>query len=221
MKRFLFVILATVCAADVAQLVLYAARPHVWYEEHDGVRVLRSPSGAQTISLLDGGSTGRYYESAALAAKYAPSLTPRVTLLGLGGGEMLRVLRRTSPGASLTAVDNDPAVIEIAEGKFGIARELRVDVVQANALQWVRLLEPQSWDAIIVDLYEDSSMVALDVPFFMHCWAALRPGGVMLVNVNPPAKARAVADAMRRTGFTVWSDMTWADDGNVILVAKR
>ena len=66
-------------------------------------RVLRSPSGYQTVSMLDGGRAGLYWDWGERLGQMRPG-AKRVVLLGMGGGEMLRAARRALPDAHLVGV---------------------------------------------------------------------------------------------------------------------
>lgn len=180
------------------------------FEVRDEVQVIRvGPVGAQTVSKLDGGHTGLYYDWAELVSVFRPD-AKRVLLLGLGGGEMLRVLKRTLPAAQLTAVDNDARVIALAREHFA-ANVAGVELVERDAWKFLRTVTGTGgasfsytlYDGIIVDLYEGSHMVdaAADAAFYTALVGRLGPRGVVLVNVNVRAQAHSVAEAMRAGGL--------------------
>ena len=85
------------------------------------MRLLLSPSGAQTMSPLDGGATGHYYDWGELVGYERPDAR-RVVLLGLGGGEMLRAVRRSLPKAELVGVELDPRIAAAALKSFHVDR---------------------------------------------------------------------------------------------------
>lgn len=187
--------------------------------DENGQRVLKSAHGYQTVSLLDGGSTGLYYDSAKLIGKLRPQAT-RVVLLGLGGGEMLRVARRTLPSAAFVGVEIDPGVVDAAQTTFDVGF---AQVFRADAIEWISVQPPASNDAVMVDLYDDDKLVpgALTPRFFTDVARALRPGGILLMNVDPPSLYPSVARAAEEAGFSIWRDDTWVRDGNVILVGQK
>jgi len=196
-----------------------------------GRRVLKSASGYQTVSMLDGGRTGLYYDSGELIGKLRPNAHD-VVLLGLGGGEMLRAVRRTLPKAHLVGVEKDPDTATAAFYTFGM-RELGVNVVSANAIELAYgylpkaqggssfLIPAPEYDAVLVDLYEDSEMVPASTRrlFFAACARALRPGGILLMNVYPASRYAEVAAEAVGADFTVWRDDTWAP--NAMLVGTK
>lgn len=196
-----------------------------WVVEEQELLVLRSPSGFQTVSRRDGARTGLYYDAGELVGRLRPS-AQRVVLLGLGGGEMLRAAWRSLPpgpgptakGAQLVGVELDAKTARLATEVFHLDR-LGVEVVQADALDWVALQPKASVDVLMVDLYADSVLVpeARRLAFFADCARALAPvRGLLLYNVWPATLVPEVRRAMDVL-FTV-SERRYGQ--NVVLVAE-
>lgn len=186
---------------SISSLILFAvmAPSRPWLSvERDGFRMLLSPHGAQTISRLDGGRTGYYYDLGERAGELRPQAR-RVVMLGLGGGEMLRAARRSLPKASLVGVDIDPAVVHAAVTEFKIGDFGAVGEV-GDGLKYVQQL--RGVDVLIDDMYVDDAMV-LSERFFFDCHAALAPGGLMLVNVYPVDRVPGIDLALGRAGFHI------------------
>jgi len=133
-----------------------------------------------------------------LAAKAESAL-----LLGLGGGAMLRFLAAHLPGCAATAVEHDPAMIEIARRHFHV----RGPVVEADALAFLAGTE-ERFDAILVDLYDGAGAVHARGEFWERCAAALAPAGCIAANwadfegdAECEASARALAARAAGTLF--------------------
>lgn len=188
--------------------------------EAQGLRMLLSASGAQTMSALDGGKTGRYYDWGELVGYQRPHAR-RVVLLGLGGGEMLRAVRRSLPDAELLGVEVDPRVARAAVDSFHVA-QFGVGVEVTDARDWVQRAPVMSADVLLVDVFDDMNIPPYFVSpgFFEECLRVVGPAGAVLMNVWPTRAARGVAKAMRRGGF---SSVTAVDVGhdNTLLWAGR
>lgn len=151
--------------------------------------VLASPSGWQTVSMRDGGSTGLYYDAATdlLRGRAVRS----AVLLGLGGGEMLRQVHTAHPAAVLVGVELDPVAAHLARTVFAVPAA----VVEADALMWVDVPPAGTFSVVMVDLYNDSVLVdgATRLTFLAACYRLLEPGGLFMMNVWPANRAAEVA----------------------------
>jgi spermidine synthase len=182
-------------------------------------RVLMSASGFQTVSMLDGGSTGLYYDVGERVGQLRPG-AHRVVLLGLGGGEMLRAARRTLPGAELIGVELSPVTAAIARRDFRV-EDFGVRVVVDDAARYVEQVEAGAIDAYLVDIFDDSTLPLpfRSAPFFRACRRGLARNGLLLMNVWPASLAPDVSMAMLSAGF---SAVRYELAGpNVVLIAER
>ena len=181
--------------------------------------VIRSASGYQTVSLLDGGRTGLYYDHAEAIGVLHPE-TKKVVLLGLGGGEMLRAARRTLPDAELIGVELSPYIAEVARSQFHVG-DFGVKVVVDDAGAYVAKMAPQSTDALLVDVYNDTEIPAYfqSLPFFRLCHMALSPKGLLMMNVFPAELAQTLEVVMKLSGFSAVHRVPAGP--NVVLTAER
>jgi spermidine synthase len=122
---------------------------------------------------------------------------PRAVLqLGLGGGAMCRHLRAFVPDCTVTVVEHDRAVINLARLFFHIDQPIR----EADAQEVVADGRGQ-YDAILADLYDGRGVETFEPGFWRDCASALRPGGCLAVNwaaFVDDAVARAEAKAIER-----------------------
>jgi len=114
-----------------------------------------------------------------------PKQANHTLLLGLGGGSVVATLRQElAYEGHITAVELDPVVIGLADTEFGIRADAQLDVVCADAFEWVHRAPTSRFGLIIVDLFVD-----LDLPaglqtarFWQEVWRLLGPGGYVLFN---------------------------------------
>jgi len=152
-----------------------------------------------------------------------------ITMIGLGGGSLVKFCRRHLPFAPMTVVENNPAVIGLRK-EFGIPDDddgLRV-VVEDGAAHLAA--SPADIDVLMVDGFYSSGQPAqlCSQAFYDDCFSALAPGGVLAVNLHAdhpqhplfcerialsfdgnalqvisPDKSNAVVFAARRTPVTL------------------
>lgn len=92
------------------------------------------------------------FMAAALLLAPPRAASPRILVLGLGGGCLPSFLRASIPRAAITAVEIDETVAEIARKYFKLPEE--VEVVVEDALQFVEKQQTagKTFDVVIVDI---------------------------------------------------------------------
>ncbi|TGE09927.1 spermidine synthase [Hymenobacter fodinae] len=159
-------------------------------------RVKTVHSGTVEVTLyqgqktLDTANANYSYGSLERVLRYGirftqPETARHVLALGLGGGSVVQVLRKT-PGfrGAITAVELDPVIITIAEEEFGIRADETLRIVCADAFEWVPTAPDQSVDLIVIDLFLDLFLPAGlgSGSFWEHISRILQPGGRVLFN---------------------------------------
>lgn len=199
-------------------LAHYPPRVHV---EREGNEVrLVSRSGYQTVQRVDGGLTGYYYDAPTYLLKSRQ--VSDVVLLGLGGGEMLRATRRVQPTARLTGVEIDPDVAALARTTFGM-EQLGVKIVVADAQRWVENQLIDSYDAVLVDIYDDNALPAWVTQrmFLWRCELMLRRKGILAINVHDdPARVTATFSELQALGFENISALVFSTTATVISATR-
>ena len=129
----------------------------------------------------------------------------RVLLVGLGGGAMVHFLKRYDPNVRVDAVEIDPAVVRIADEYFGIRDEDNVNVVTADGFDYLENAESQ-YDVIYMDAFlkpsrdTDSTGAPLrlrTLQFYETVTRKLKPGGLVVFNLNPHRTVRRDVDTIR------------------------
>ncbi|MEU3017326.1 MULTISPECIES: polyamine aminopropyltransferase [unclassified Nocardiopsis] len=156
----------------------------------DGRDVRMFLNGDLQFSTLD---EYRYHESLIHPAMDGPR--GDVLVLGGGDGLAIRELLRYDDVESVTLVDLDPAVIELASTE-PVIRDLnddsfqdpRVEVVNADAFQWLRD-NPDDFDVVIADLPDGTDVGTsklYTIEFYSLLEQALEPGGRVVVQAGSP-----------------------------------
>lgn len=146
----------------------------------------------------------------------------RALLLGVGGGSVVALLRRLRhPPRSIVAVEIDPVVVELARKHFGLVPSEGLEIVTADAADFVTARH-EPFDLVIVDVFVNDEIPARcqTSEFVRACGRLLTPGGWLVFNRmahTPDARAQAedFIDTCRRTlGTTLYLNV----DDNLILV---
>lgn len=79
---------------------------------------------------------------------------PRVLVLGLGGGTMVRLLHRSTNPALVTVVERDPAVADVAMRYMGLASLPALDIQIGDVQEVLPVLaESDGYDLVIEDVF--------------------------------------------------------------------
>jgi predicted membrane-bound spermidine synthase len=79
----------------------------------------------------------------------------RALVLGVGGGAVIRLLQHCIRPDEIVGVELDPMHVFIARRFFGVAPS-RANLVQADAVDWLRCYKGPKFDLIIDDLYGEA-----------------------------------------------------------------
>ncbi|WP_169727417.1 spermidine synthase [Granulosicoccus antarcticus] len=99
---------------------------------------------------------GGVWDCLSLPVLYRPvTETRRILLLGVGGGAVIRQLQSICEFAELSAVEIDAQHLDIATRWFGVTDD-RVELIHADAIEWLANYSGEPYDLIIDDLFGHS-----------------------------------------------------------------
>ena len=144
--------------------------------------------GVQSIQRKDTELTGMYYDYA-LAAPCMAGMngsdndSRSVMILGMGSGTYASYCVRYYPGVSVQGAEIDRKIADIATEYFGLPDSVEVAVEDGRAYLTA---SQEQFDVIMVDAYQDITIPfqLSSVEFFTQVQRHLKPGGVMVVNLN-------------------------------------
>ncbi|MDG2051999.1 MAG: hypothetical protein P8M78_17745 [Myxococcota bacterium] len=201
------------------------------------VRVQQSPHGLELIvdetfasfQASHGPATRCVWDAiAAPALALKPSRSPRVLVLGYGGGSAARIVRALCPQAQLTGVEFDPDVVDAARRHFDV-EGLGVDLHLADARFFLEQAarqckkQPRSrYDLILEDVFVGRGDAVhkpdwIPEPGHVLARRCLRRGGILVSNTLDEA---APVQAALRSAFSSVLSITVEDYDNRILVAS-
>ena len=108
-----------------------------------------------------------------------------VLMIGLGGGSLAKFIRKQRPQTRITAVEIDPRVIAAARTHFELPPDDEtLSVIEADGALYIRQ-HSGSADVILLDGFDAGNQVeALATQtLYAACRRALKPGGILVVNL--------------------------------------
>ncbi len=74
-------------------------------------------------------------------------------ILGIGGGDIIKSIKKYYPEAAITGVEIDPTMIDIARKYFGLGEIPKCKIVISDAIDYVRKENPKKFGLIVVDFF--------------------------------------------------------------------
>ena len=124
-----------------------------------------------------------------------------IGMVGLGGGSLARFCRRHLPAAHIQVAENNPHVIALREQFLVPPDGPQFGVLQADGAAFVREAAG-TLDVLLVDGFDADGLPRSlsSQRFFDDCAGALRPGGVLAMNIHTDAERQAkVLERLRRS----------------------
>ena len=167
----------------------YSGHPSpVEVTERDGYRLMHFTHSNRWIqgqqSLTDPWDYPLEYLQQHLVASCIAEDVQRILILGLGVGALPRLLEKSYPSASIMVVERNAGVIKAACHHFGLQLSPRLQVVEADAVELLRIGLDRSFDLIFDDIFDGIEALS---PLTLHEYtqsllAHLDAGGVFIRN---------------------------------------
>ncbi|MFT8703883.1 spermidine synthase [Bifidobacterium aquikefiricola] len=161
--------------------------------------------GVQSVTMKAGGLTGLYYDTA-LAAPALAAHAQSALILGMGTGTYARQLREYYPSMSITGVEIDQSITNLAHRYFSEPDDIPVSTYDGRA--WLAS-DKKTYDVIMVDAYQDITIPfqMSTTEFFTLVRKHLNPGGVMVVNMNMISDGKgSINEALEATISSVFEE---------------
>ncbi|WP_221793072.1 spermidine synthase [Oceanobacter mangrovi] len=126
------------------------------------------------------------YSRAMLASllMFADQSPAHITMLGLGGGSLPRVMHHLLPEAEIAIVELRKAVADIARQFFYLPRNGRLQIHIEEAGEWLDQAEAGQCQWLMSDLFlaDGLDQQQLQQQFIERCYRHLAPGGWLVLN---------------------------------------
>jgi spermidine synthase len=150
---------------------------------------------------------------------------PHIVQLGLGAASLTKFCYKHYPRSKITAIELNPAVIEICRSEFYLPQDdKRLSVIAMDAMDYVTNKANHSRvDILQVDLYDaQAEKPALDSPeFYQACADCLSPEGMMTVNLfcDAPDHSKNIESMEQSFEAVAW--LTEVHDSNIVAIAFK
>jgi spermidine synthase len=148
-----------------------------------------------------------------------------IVQLGLGAASLTKFCYKHYPRSKITAIELNPAVIEICRSEFYLPPDdKRLSVIAMDAMDYVTNKANHSRvDILQVDLYDaQAEKPALDSPeFYQACADCLSPEGMMTVNLfcDAPDHSKNIESMEQSFEAVAW--LTEVHDSNIVAIAFK
>lgn len=122
-----------------------------------------------------------------LLQRESPPMT--ASLLGIGGGDIIRYLQMAFPLMKIVAVDNEPQIAQIASEYFLIRPDQKQLTLQIeDAKEFIK--KPQRHDLLLIDIVENNKLPDFlsEILFWKTCKESLNENGIIIANIIPESE---------------------------------
>lgn len=130
-----------------------------------------------------------------------------ILVLGIGGGTVIELLARRYPNATITAVDIDETMIDIAKRYFRSDSIANLRVICGDAKEFVQSCS--RYDLVIVDLFIGPKIPEFvsSLPFLENLHAIIKSDGHCCINYLRELEYQAKSDELRKRLATLWKNV--------------
>jgi spermidine synthase len=148
-----------------------------------------------------------------------------ILVLGLGGGSVLKTLRKDFKYAGkITAVDIDPVIIEIAGREFGVMEDKNTVIVCADALDYLSGNDEKA-GIVIIDLFIDNTIPSrfLSAAFWDEVINSLTKEGTIIFNMLsvPEEDLQKIEQKLAEHGFSLKIFRKVMKTNNVLIAGRK
>lgn len=133
------------------------------------------------------GLTGNVWDLLSLPSFFLePGQLKRALVLGVGGGTVIRQLRRWYPEVEVVGIELNPTHLYIARRFFDLD-DPAVTLIEADAIDWLQIYDGEPFDLIVDDLFfeedgEPCRAVSANRDWMRALTSALSPHGMLSMN---------------------------------------
>ena len=148
-----------------------------------------------------------------------------IVQLGLGSAALTKFSYHHFADAKVTAIELNPEVINVCRSTFHLPEDDdRLSVLQADAMEYIDSKKHKNEiDVLQVDLYDEKAAAPVfdSREFYQSCADALKPDGMMTVNIFGAASnsSRSIAKMEGCFDGVIW--LPEVDGGNVVVLAFK
>jgi spermidine synthase len=159
----------------------------------------------------------------AIATMHRPE---KVLMIGLGGGTLAEAIHHLYPQAHVTAVEIDPAVVDVTARYFGVTNApwLSISVMDGRVFIKRALHQPeQRYDVIVLDAFNGDYIPAhlMTVEFLQDVRRLLITDGLLIANTFATSRLYDYESATYQQVFPGFRTLNGKHSGNRIILAHK
>lgn len=201
--------------------------PPLTLSEENGIRYLHFGTNwiQGAMRLDDPGALALEYVQLMMAWMLFKPQPEHIVQLGLGSGALTKFCHRHFPEARVTAIELNPAVIDICREKFALPPDDELlQVVPMDALTYLHdHANFGAADVLQVDLYDENAEgpVFSSPEFYQACARCLAPHGILAVNLygDSDIHEENISALVETVDAVVW--LPPVDEENLIALAFK
>jgi len=146
-----------------------------------------------------GGIMSSVWKSALKNLKKRKINFKKVLILGLGGGDVARMVSEFWSGSTITGVEIDQIMVDLGKKYLGL-KENEVEIIIKDAAKFVKKKPKGKYDLVLIDLYVgDNVPEKINSPnFFKSVRKFLKKDGILVVNRVYYGLKRKIAEKTRQ-----------------------
>lgn len=158
-----------------------------------------------------------YTRYMSVAAAYVPGEISRIVMIGLGGGSTISYLVNSMPNSVADVAELNPAVIRLAQTYFDVKETERLHIFNRDGRVFLARTKEQ-YDLVLIDAYRGAFVPfhLTTLEFYKLAKSHLRPGGVIVQNVDPTTLFFDSTYATMKVAFN--NVDAYQADNNVVLI---
>jgi len=163
-------------------------------EDEDSVYLSTNVAfGVQSVYKKDNKLSGLYYDYALMAPQFIKDFNPNneldLLILGNGTGTYAKQSKIYYPNIRTDAVEIDPKIVDFSK-KYFDSKEDEATIFETDGRTFLADKQCVMYDVIMIDAYHDITIPfhMTTKEFFTEVSKHLKPGGVILLNINMKSK---------------------------------
>jgi len=186
--------------------------------------------GVQSVYKKNNKLSGLYYDYALMAPQFIKNFNPNskldLLILGNGTGTYAKQSKIYYPNIKTDAVEIDPKIVDLSKKYFDL-KDNEATVYETDGRTFLADKQCGMYDVIMVDAYHDITIPfhMVTKEFFTEVSKHLKPGGVILLNINMKSKGdNPINQYLSQTVKSVMSKVYTCDlssSTNVLLFASN
>lgn len=149
--------------------------------ESFGKRILYAEGDEQSGGTI----IGMWAKAIERMQKCNNAIMQQCLVLGLGGGTVIKILKRYHQALVFTVIELDPVIINIAKKYFDMDKIDDLNIINTDALSWIKQTG-KKYDLVIFDLYvgKTNPRESRKIEFLQHLKKILNKSGIILFNAH-------------------------------------